>query len=180
MRPETHGRWPLAAAAAAPAVSALALRRPALAPWAALLWHQTEEWVWPGGFLPWMNREVLGSNEDEFPLDRRLGFVINVVLGWGSSLAAAAGPRGGAPAALLYTSNLGNVALHLSWAARHKRYDPGLVTAIATLLPAGLTGLRALWVDGEAGRRDVSVGVVGGTAISALLPTLLKRRLRAS
>jgi Protein of unknown function with HXXEE motif len=176
---ETHGRWPLLAAAGAPAVSVLATRRPALAPWAALLWHQTEEWVWPGGFLPWMNREVLGSDADEFPLDRRLGFVINVVFGWGSSLAAAAGPRGAAPAALLYTSNLGNVVLHLSWSARHRRYDPGLVTAIGTLLPTGLAGLNALWSDDEVARRDLSVGIVGGTAISALLPTLLKRRLRA-
>jgi hypothetical protein len=145
-----------------------------------LLWHQTEEWVWPGGFLPWINREVLGSDQDEFPLDRRLGFVINVVLGWGSSLGAAAGPRGAAPAALLYTSNLGNVVLHLSWAARHKRYDPGAVTAIATLAPAAVSGLKALWTDDDVGRGALAVGMLGGIAISALLPLLLRRRSRAA
>jgi hypothetical protein len=161
-------------------MSALALRRPALRPWAALLWHQTEEWVWPGGFLPWINREVLGSDEDEFPLGRRLGFGINVVFGWGASLAAAAGPRGAAPAALLYTSNLGNVVLHVSWAVRHKRYDPGAVTAIVTLAPTGLSGLKALWTDDEVAPRALGVGIVGGTAMSALLPSLLKRRSRAT
>ena len=36
----------------------------------ALLYHQTEEWVWPGGFLPWFNRSVMGGT-DEFPITRR-------------------------------------------------------------------------------------------------------------
>lgn len=176
---ETHGRWPLAAAAGAIPVSALAVGRPGLRPWAALLWHQTEEWVWPGGFLPWINREVLGSGEDEFPLDRRLGFLINVVLGWGSSLAAAAGPKGAAPAALLYSSNLGNVALHVSWAARNRRYDPGVVTAVATLAPTGAIGLRALASDPRVSRRALWSGIVAGVAASVLLPSALRRRSRA-
>ncbi|HTZ87386.1 MAG TPA: HXXEE domain-containing protein [Solirubrobacteraceae bacterium] len=178
MRRETHGRWPLLAAAGALPVSALAIRRPALRPWAALLLHQTEEWVWPGGFLPWINREVLGSREDEFPLDRRLGFAINVVLGWGSSLAAAAGPRGAAPAALLYSSNLGNVALHVSWAARNRRYDPGVVTAVATLAPTGVAGLRSLSSDERVPRSAVWSGIAAGCAASVLLPQLLRRRVR--
>ena len=67
------------AAAAVAAVSAAAGRRPELRPLAALLLHQTEEWVWPNRFSPWINREMLASSEDEFPLDSRLGLVINVV-----------------------------------------------------------------------------------------------------
>jgi len=85
---ETHGRWPVVGAVALIPVSALAAKRPGLRPLAALLWHQTEEWVWPGSFLPWVNREVLGSDEDEFPIDRRLAFIIDVPLGWGGSVAA--------------------------------------------------------------------------------------------
>src|ERR1700733_10858231 len=110
-----------------------ASRRPGLRPLAALLAHQTEEWVWPGAFLPWINREVLGSDEDEFPIDRDLGFAINVLFGWGLSTASIAGPPTAAPTALLYVSHLGNAGLHLSWAARHRRYDPGSITALATL-----------------------------------------------
>ena len=180
MRPETHGRWPLVAAAGALPVSAVAVGRPQFRPLAALLWHQTEEWVWPGGFLPWINRNVLDSDHDEFPLDRRLGFVINVVVGWGSSLAAAAGPRAAAPAALLYTSNLGNVVLHLSWAARHKRYDPGAITALTTLAPTAATGLRALATDEDVSRLALWTGIACGAGLSALLPPLLRRRSRSS
>jgi hypothetical protein len=71
VRTETHGRWPWVAAAATLPVCAAAFDRPPLRPLAALLLHQTEEWVWPGSSLPWMNRTVLGSDDDEFPIDRR-------------------------------------------------------------------------------------------------------------
>jgi hypothetical protein len=168
--------WPLVAAAAAAPVSAAAVRRRELRPLAALLLHQTEEWVWPGGFLPWMNREVLGSDADEFPLDRRLGLIINVGLGWGASLGTIAGPRAAAPSALLYVSHLGNAALHLQWAVRHRRYDPGAVTAALTLAPVAVTGLRALHADPRVSRTALTAGSVAGAALSAALPSLLRRR----
>jgi Protein of unknown function with HXXEE motif len=175
---ETHGRWPLVAAGAVAPVTAAAVRRAELRPLAALLMHQTEEWVWPGGFLPWMNREVLNSGEDAFPLDPRLGLVINVGLGWGTSLATMAGPRATAPAAFLYVSHLGNVALHVQWAVRHRRYDPGLLTALSTLTPTAVIGLRALLADPDVSRVAVAAGAAAGAASSVLLPRLLKRRSR--
>jgi hypothetical protein len=161
-------------------MSALAVQRPAVRPLAALLWHQTEEWVWPGGFLPWMNREVIGSDDDEFPLDRRAGFVINVVFGWGFSALTTAGPTAAAPLALLYTSHLGNVVLHVGWAIRNRRYDPGVVTAVLTLGPTGVVGLRSLARDPSVSRRALSAGMVGGIAMSVALITGLKRRQRRS
>jgi hypothetical protein len=173
---ERHGRWPLVAAAGLGPVSALAVRQDAARPLAALLWHQTEEWVWPGGFLPWMNREVIGSDDDEFPLDRRMGFVINVVFGWGFSVLTACGPAATVPAATLYTSHLGNVGLHVGWAVWYRRYDPGVVTAIATLGPAGVVGLRSLARDPAVSRRALRAGMIGGTALSAVLMPALKRR----
>jgi hypothetical protein len=174
---DTHGRWPQVAAAALLPVTAAAFKRPALRPLAALLWHQSEEWVSPGGFLPWLNREVLGSDEDEFPMTRRGGLVINVGLGWGASLATAAGPRAAAPATLLYVSHLGNVGLHLSWALRHRRYDPGAVTAVLTLMPIAVVGLRRLHQDPAVSRRAMAAGAIGGVALSAALVPLLKRRV---
>ena len=178
MKIETHGRWPLVAAVAVAPVTVAAVRRPGLRPLAALLLHQTEEWVWPGGFLPWMNCEVLGSGEDEFPLDPRMGLVINVGLGWGTSLGTMAGRRAAAPSAFLYVSHLGNVALHLQWAIRHRRYDPGLLTALLTLAPAAAIGLRALHADPEVSHGALAAGTVAGAASSVALPPLLRRRWR--
>jgi hypothetical protein len=175
---DTHGRWPVVGAVMLLPVTAAAYRRREFVPLAALLWHQTEEWVWPGRFLPWINREVIGSSADEFPLGRRLGFAINVVFGWGSSIAAAAGPRAAAPAALLYTSHLGNAALHLSWAARNRRYDPGSVTALLALTPVAITGMRELVQDPRTNRRAMRGGVAGGLLTSVVLMPLMKLRLR--
>jgi hypothetical protein len=119
---------------------------------------------------------VGGADHDEFPLDRRLGFVINVVVGWGSSLLAVAGPRGAVAGAFLYTSNVGNVGLHLSWAVRHRRYDPGVITAVVTLGPTGVIGLRQLTGARDVSRTALVVGVASGVGFSLLLAPLLRRR----
>lgn len=174
---ETHGRWPVIAAVALGPTSVAAVGQPALRPLAALLWHQTEEWVWPGSFLPWINREVLRSQEDEFPIDRRLGFIINVVFGWGFSIAAAFGRRAATPAALLFVTHLGNAGLHVSWAARHRRYDPGTVTSVTTLVPVAVTGLRALAADPDVSPGSVRAGAAGGLIMAAMLVPALRWRL---
>ena len=174
---QTHGRWPLVGAVAVAPVTALAVKRSELRPLAGLLRHQTEDWVWPGGFLPWINREVIGSGQDEFPLDRRLGFAINVVFGWGLSIASVAGAATAAPSTLLYVSDLGNTWLHISWAIRHRRYDPGSVTAVATLAPVGIMGLRRLANDHAVSRRTMGAGIAAGLALSVGLQPLMRRRL---
>jgi Protein of unknown function with HXXEE motif len=175
---ETHGRWPLVGALGLIPASLAAVRLPTARPLAALLWHQSEEWVWPGSFLPWINREVLGSDEDEFPIDRRLGFVVNVLCGWGFSLAPVLGRPAAAPAALLYVSHLGNGALHVSWAVRHRRYDPGAVTSVAALAPVAISGLRALARDPSVSRRSLQAGATIGLIVSAGLLPALKWRIR--
>jgi len=175
---ETHGKWSLVGAAALPLTALASTRVPELRPLVALLAHQTEEWVWPGGFLSWINRDVLGSDEDEFPLDRKAGLVINVGFGWLLSLSVLAGPRAPAPQALLFISHLGNAALHVGWAARHRRYDPGLVTGALALLPAGILGLRRLARDPAVDRGALRAGVVAGVVFAAGMAPFFKARLR--
>lgn len=182
----THGRWPWLAAAAAPAATALAWsRRERLEaegswvewlPLVALLWHQTEEWVWPGGFLPWMNREAIGSGEDEFPLTRRLGLVVNVGLGWG--VGAGAGlTRDPALSSLQLALLAGNVGLHSAEAIRSRRRNPGLLTAVGLFAPLVARGYPALSRrSGE--RRAVGRGAVAGALASVGLISAMRLRLR--
>lgn len=177
-RLETHGRWPLVGAAALGPVTAYAVSDERARPLAALLWHQTEEWVWPGGFLPWINREVLEADSDEFPLDRKSGFVINVGFGWGLSLLAAAAPKAPAPAAALYVSHLGNAGLHVGWAINNRKRDPGLVTAVCALLPVGVNGLRELARDESLPRAQLVAGIAAGLVLSAGLAPFMKARMR--
>jgi hypothetical protein len=179
----THGRWPWAAGALAPLATALSWReRERLAgcgwvfwlPVPALLWHQTEEWFLPGGFLPWFNRDVLGSEEDEFPISRALGLRINVGVGWGGAVAAGlAGPRAPGLAAWVHAMNLGNVVVHLGAAARERRWNPGLLTAAGVFAPMSAAALRRL-ARGERGQ--VALGVAAGAAMSVGAFAGLRRR----
>jgi Protein of unknown function with HXXEE motif len=174
----THGRWPwLAAASALPATAAAVTRRDALfwAPLPVYFWHQTEEWVWPGGFLPWVNREVLGSDQDEFPLTRRLGFAINVGGGWALAVAAGArGPRTPALAAAVHAMLAANAAFHVAQSARVRRYTPGLVTAVALLAPVSAAGLVA--VVRRAGPGAAGLGAAVGLGSSAAALGAIRRR----
>jgi len=42
------------------------------------LFHQFEEYIYPGGFVEFFNKNVLGSKEKEFPLDKKASFWINI------------------------------------------------------------------------------------------------------
>ena len=140
MARETHGRWPWGAAGlVVPTWSAAALRRGELLEdglWVAglalpiLVSHQTEEWVWPGGFLPFCNQRLLGSDRPDWPLTERDGFHVNVTVGWASALAGLALWRltPVAAAAVLWIE-AGNVLMHTGVAIRERRYNPGVATA---------------------------------------------------
>ncbi|ADB48600.1 HXXEE domain-containing protein [Conexibacter woesei] len=184
----THGRWPWLAAAAAPAstVALIAVRdrlgedvRWALwtAP-AALLWHQTEEWFWPGGFLPWFNREVIGSEQDEFPITRGGGLVINVAIGWGVTAAAArGGMRTPALGASALAVNVANGAMHVALAVRRRERNPGAVTSALLFLPLGVAGLAAIARDPRGGTRPVVIGLAVGAASGVGTFAAMRRRL---
>jgi Protein of unknown function with HXXEE motif len=174
----THGRWPwLAAAGAVPATLAAARSNDALlwAPLPVYFWHQTEEWVWPGGFLPWVNHEVLGSDRDEFPLTRRLGFAINVGGGWAVAVAAGArGMRSPALVAAVHAMLAANAVFHVAQSARVRRYTPGLVTAAGLLSPISVAGLTA--IARRAGPRAVGLGAAIGLGASAAALGAIRRR----
>ena len=84
---ETHGRWPwVAAGLVVPTWSSAAARRGELLEdglWVAglafpiLVSHQSEEWVWPGGFLPFCNERLLVSDRPDWPLTERVAFHVN-------------------------------------------------------------------------------------------------------
>lgn len=183
-----HGRWPWGAAAAAlPATAIYVARRERLredAGWAlwgslpALFWHETEEWVVPGGFLPWFNREVLGSGADEFPLTRRDGVLVNVCAGWGvSTIVGLRGLRTPWLAAAVLTTHVGNAGLHLAQAAKARRYNPGTATSALLLVPLGAGGLVALARRPEVRARELAGGIAVGLAASIGLFALVRRRL---
>ena len=189
MAVDTHGRWPwVAAASLPPAWGLVAARRADLArdgAWVAALafpllaGHQTEEWVRPGGFLEFCNQELLGSDRPMWPLTERVGFHVNVTLGWGTALAAALlWRRSAAPAALVLGIEAGNVAMHVGMAVRERRYNPGVATAALLFAPHVALGARHLARSGRMSRRSTTLAAAGALVLSAGLPAAMKARMR--
>ncbi len=186
---DTHGRWPWAAAGlvipAWGAVLAGHRRLGAEEAWVAalalpiLVSHQSEEWVRPGGFLPFCNERLLGSSEPTWPLSERLGFHVNVTLGWSSAVAGTLlWRRSAAPAAFVLWLEAGNALMHGSMALRERRYNPGLATASLLMVPHALAGARALRRSGRHSRRGAVFAAAAGVVFSAGLPLAMKARLR--
>jgi hypothetical protein len=185
---ETHGRWPwVAAALVVPTWSLAAARRRELREdglwvaglaWPILVSHQTEEWVWPGGFLPFCNTRLLGSDRPDWPLTERDGFHVNVTGGWLSAVAGLAlWRRTPAVAAGVLLMEAGNVLMHAGMAVRERRYNPGVVTATVLIVPHAAAGARWLARSGRVSRRqELLAGALGG-AFSGL-PLAMKLRMR--
>ncbi len=144
-----------------------------------LFWHQTEEWVWPGGFLPWINREVLGSSAEEFPLTRRVGFWVNVGFGWGLGTATLVyGRERTEIAAAFLASNLGNAVFHIVTSARARGWRPGVVTSLLMLAPHGAVGLARLSATPGTNLRGLPAGgAVGGVGAGAGIFAAMRLRL---
>lgn len=185
---DAHGRWPyVAALAAGPAVAAAVAARGELARggrWAAwlplpiLLCHQTEEWVWPGGFLPWINRVALGADADEWPLTPAAGLAVNVGLGWGGqALAGLTYGRTPELQALLSALHVANGLLHVGEAVRLRRYNPGVVTGALALGPVGAAGLARQWRDPALRRSRLAAAAAVGLGGSGVLFGALRRRV---
>jgi hypothetical protein len=189
MAVDRHGRWSLVSAAlVVPAWATTLARRTALQrddSWVAMLGlpilvaHQTEEWVRPGGFLPFCNERLLGSDQPTWPLTERDGFHVNVTLGWGTAIAAAAlWRRSAMPAAVVLWMEVGNTALHAGMAARERRYNPGLVTGVALMAVHAAASARALHRSERLSRGEAVAAFALGLTIDAGLPVTMKRRMR--
>jgi hypothetical protein len=185
---ETHGRWPWGAAGlVVPTWAAAAVRRGELLEdglWVAglalpiLVSHQTEEWVWPGGFLPFCNQRLLGSDRPDWPLTERDGFHINVTVGWASAVAGLALWRltPVAAAAVLWIE-AGNVLMHTGVAIRERRYNPGVATAALLMAPHVAAGGRRLARSQRVSRSEGLLAAAAGIAFAGL-PLAMKARMR--
>ena len=162
---ETHGRWPwVAAGLVVPAWWSAAACRADLREdglWVAglafpiLVSHQSEEWVWPGGFLPFCNTRLLGSDRPDWPLTERDGFHVNVTAGWLSAVAGLAlWRRRPVVAAGVLFMEAGNVLMHAGMSLRERRYNPGVVTAIVLMVPHAAAGARWLAHSGRVSPRQ--------------------------
>jgi hypothetical protein len=142
-----------------------------------LVSHQTEEWVRPGGFLPFANGQLLGSDCPDWPLTPRIGFHINVSVGWASAVAGLLLWRRtpGVAVAVLWIET-GNAVMHVGTAARQRRYNPGVASASLLMAPHAVAGARWVARSGRLSRRAGVLAAVAGLAFTGL-PAAMKLRM---
>lgn len=145
-----------------------------------LLSHQTEEWVRPGGFLPFVNQHVLGSDKPDWPLTERNAFHINVSIGWASAVAGLLlWKRSPALATAVVWLEVGNCAFHTGLALRKHSYNPGVVTAALLMGPHAIAGMRWIRRSGRLTSQANAAARIAGLSLSTL-PLALKLRMRRS
>jgi uncharacterized protein with HXXEE motif len=134
--------------------------------------------VWPGGFLPFCNRELLRSHRSDWPLTERDGFHVNVTVGWASAVAGLAlWRRTPVVAAAVLWIEAGNVLMHTGMAIAKRRYNPGVVTVAVLMAPHAAAGGRWLARSKRVSRRDGLLASAAGIAFAGL-PLAMKARMR--
>lgn len=103
--------------------------------------HEFEEYVLPGGFLEFFNKNPLGSNQSEYPLTKTGSFWINIPLVYiampfSAILAHFYGIEWGLWTA--YFSFLNAFAHVIMFFIFGRKYNPGLVVSIFLNIPAAI------------------------------------------
>ncbi len=103
------------------------------------LFHQFEEYVLPGGFVEFFNKNVLGSPKGNFPLDKKASFWINIpIIFIGFPLSAIL--AGYVDISIgIWTAyfSIVNALSHVGMFFK-SRYNPGLLVSIFLNIPVGI------------------------------------------
>lgn len=137
---------------------------------ASLLFHQVEEYRFPGYFPEMLNRTLFKSSQpDRYPLNPQTAFLINVLLGWVIYLLALLFAEQAlwlAIASVLIS--LGNIIAHvfLFNIKGRTRYNPGMATALVLFLPLSIYFFFFMQTNGLAHPLDYAIGIPLGVALN--------------
>lgn len=136
--------------------------------------HQTEEYVFPGGFAEFFNTEIFKLKPGTGPLDQNFIFFINIPLIWillpVFGLLSTIDHRYGLW--IPYFSFFAGIA-HILLSLRAKKlYNPGLVVSLLLNIPIGLWALLYLLETGEIQNFFLNPHIAIGLGLNALLPVL--------
>ena len=136
--------------------------------------HQTEEYIFPGGFGKFFNTKIFNLATDDKPLDETFIFYVNVILIW------IALPVFGLLSTLNYSFGLwlpyfslfaGVAHIALALKAR-KLYNPGLLMSLFINIPVGLWSILYIMGKGLIVNFFLNVYFVIGLAINLVLPIM--------
>ena len=105
-----------------------------------LLFHQFEEYVYPGKFKEFYNENILATNKiTSFPLNDKGIILVNVILGWTAYfLSAILGENFIWFAIGLLGVTILNGIMHTIMFIVKRKYNPGFITGFFLFIPFGL------------------------------------------
>lgn len=136
--------------------------------------HQTEEYIFPGGFGKYFNTKIFNLESVDKPVDQNFIFFVNVILIWILlplfGLLTTIDYRYGLW--IPYFSFFAGIA-HVLLAIKAKRvYSPGLIVSLLINIPVGLWSILFLINKGILKDFFLNPHILIGFGLNALLPIL--------
>jgi hypothetical protein len=136
--------------------------------------HETEEYIFPGGFGKYFNTKIFNLPTEDEPVDENLIFYVNIFLIWiilpVFGLLATMDYRYGLW--IPYFSFFAGVA-HLLLAIKAKKlYNPGMIVSLVLNIPVGLWSLFYLIDHGILKNFFWNPYLIIGLGLNALLPVM--------
>jgi hypothetical protein len=116
---------------------------------AFLLIHQFEEYIYPGGFKDFFNKNISGKNLiTRHPLNNKGIVLVNVLLGWSAyGISAIYGEKYIWLALGLTGITIFNGIMHTLMFIIHKKYNPGFFSSLFLFIPFGFYLLSILLAE---------------------------------
>lgn len=103
-----------------------------------LMFHQSEEYWFPGGFKDFFNKNIYRNKLMKVSLNDCGIIAVNIILGWTIYIIAALYPDNFELSLILISITLSNGLLHTFIGIKNRSYIPGLFTSIIFFLPFGI------------------------------------------
>ncbi len=136
------------------------------------MFHQTEEYIFPGGFGKYFNTQIFKLESEDEPVDQNFIFFVNIILIWIAlplfGLLSTIDYRFGLW--IPYFSFFAGIA-HIVLAIKAKKiYSPGLIVSLLINIPVGLWSILFLINKGILNNFFWNPHILIGFGLNALLP----------
>jgi hypothetical protein len=143
------------------------------------MFHQYEEYVFPGGFQKQINIILSKGNSTQEKITSRDTFIINMLFIWvASPILILLGNFTIFFPIVLMTLFAANGVVHLVGSIKMRKYNPGLILSLVFNLPVGLYVIITIGVKNLALQWEFIGGIIVGIILHALLFVFLIAKTR--
>ena len=136
--------------------------------------HQTEEYIFPGGFAKFFNMDIFRTGRADAPMETEFIFYVNIIYIWILL------PLFGILSSVNYTYGLWMSYFFFFAGAAHivlavkakKKYNPGLVVSCLVNIPYGAYLVYYLHNIGLIANPWINVHMLAGLALNLILPVM--------